>query len=72
MPWKLGEGSALRQGMARKFYGIPSFSWTHENGGRLLENFCRHRELVDQYLQCTASIKFAAGKVWYTKRRAAC
>ncbi len=28
----------------------------------------RHRELVDRYLQGTASIKFAAGKVWYTKK----
>ena len=52
------------QGMARKFYGIPYFEEIRKVAGK----FLRPSGASDQYLQCTASIKFAAGKAWNTTR----
>jgi len=55
------------QGMARKFYGIPYFNEIR----KVAVKFLRPSGTCDQYLQYTASIKFAAGKAWNTNKRAA-
>ena len=63
MPWKLGEESAQMQGMASKISENPNL-WF----GKVVEILHSHIGVCDWYLQGTARIKFAAGKVWSTKR----